>query len=100
MSGDNGAKAIMIIRRETRELGRLMGVGADIVREVERLSSMIVEKNKALNPRDVVKAVYHVILNKRKLSDSRKRALLVSGGLSWFPLVKLVEANVGLLGER
>ena len=79
-----------IAYKEARELGELLGVDTNLINEVGRKSCEILEKYSEIDPRDIVRAIYHILLKKNSQLTMRRRTILSNPSLSWLELVPIV----------
>ena len=79
-----------IAYKEARDLGKLLGVDNKFIDEVGRKSCEILEKYSEIDPRDIVRAIYHILLKKNSQLTMRRRTILSNPSLSWLELVPIV----------
>lgn len=79
-----------IAYKEAKDLGELLGIDKDLVEEVGRKSCEILEKYSEIDPRDVVRAIYHIVLKRNSLLNMKRRTILSNTSLSWLELVPIV----------
>jgi len=79
-----------IAYKEARDLGELLGVDINLINEVGRKSCEILEKYSEIDPRDIVRAIYHILLKKNSQLTMRRRTILSNPSLSWLELVPIV----------
>jgi len=79
-----------IAYKEARDLGELLGVNTNLINEVGRKSCEILEKYSEIDPRDIVRAIYHILLKKNSQLTMRRRTILSNPSLSWLELVPIV----------
>ena len=79
-----------IAYKEARDLGELLGVDTNLIDEVGRKSCEILEKYSEIDPRDIVRAIYHILLKKNSQLTMRRRTILSNPSLSWLELVPIV----------
>ena len=79
-----------IAYKEARDLGELLGVDTNLINEVGRKSCEILEKYSEIDPRDIVRAIYHILLKKNLQLTMRRRTILSNPSLSWLELVPIV----------
>ncbi|GEM_PF-4443547 len=80
--------------REARVLGELLGVDSDVIDLVGRKSCEVLEKYVEMDPRDVVRAIYHVVLERNSMLNLRRRTILSNPSLSWMDLVPIVHRYI------
>lgn len=83
-----------IAYKEAKILGELLGVNTDLIDEVGRKSCEILEKYCEMDPRDIVRAIYHILLERRSQLTMKRRIILSNPSLSWLELVQLVYRNI------
>ncbi len=83
-----------IAYREATRLGELLGVDSDVVEEVYSRACSFIEEHIEADPRDVVKAFYHVVLEERSMLNTRRRSILSNPSLSWLSLLPLVKKHI------
>ncbi len=79
-----------IAYKEAKELGKLLRVDADLIDEVGRKSCEILQKYSETDPRDIVRAIYHILLKRNSQLTMRRRTILSNPSLSWLELVPIV----------